>query len=226
MVHGGLRYLQQREFRLVYENLAERQRLLETNAHLVSPLPFLIPLFGETTASCPRRWPGLLHRRLWMYDLTGGWRIGERHHEVSKQEALDHLPTLNTDHLVAGFLYFDARADDARLTLTLARTAAIEYGAASPGTAPVVPRVNTSGRHHPRGTCATRRHRPPRARSTSGPRVVVNATGVWADDVRALDEGTHPKSIRPAKGVHVTVPADPPGPCDARSGHSVARMTV
>ena len=54
---------------------------------------------------------------LWLYDLTGGWRIGERHHEVSKQEALAHLPTLNTDHLVAGFLYFDARADDARLTL-------------------------------------------------------------------------------------------------------------
>src|SRR5580704_17235329 len=46
MVHGGLRYLQQRKFRLVYENLAERQRLLENAPHLVSPLPFLIPLFG------------------------------------------------------------------------------------------------------------------------------------------------------------------------------------
>ena len=75
---------------------------------------------------------------LWLYDLTGGWRIGERHREVDKEEALAHLPTLNTDHLVAGFLYFDARADDARLTLTLARTAALEFGAAVANYTPVV----------------------------------------------------------------------------------------
>ena len=67
---------------------------------------------------------------LWMYDLTGGWRIGHRHREVGREEALEHLPTLSTEHLVAGFLYWDARADDARLTLTVLRTAAIEFGAA------------------------------------------------------------------------------------------------
>jgi glycerol-3-phosphate dehydrogenase len=210
MVHGGLRYLQQREFRLVYENLAERQRLLENAPHLVSPLPFLIPLFGRdgvVSKTLARSYSSAL----WMYDLTGGWRIGERHHEVTKQEALDHLPTLNTDHLVAGFLYFDARADDARLTLTLARTAAIEFGAAVANYTPVV-QVAT-------GPGATRgaRVQPDAADPSSAfdvrARVVVNATGVWADDVQALDTGTHPKSIRPAKGVHVTVPADRL-PCD------------
>jgi glycerol-3-phosphate dehydrogenase len=210
MVHGGLRYLQQREIGLVYENLAERQRLLDNAPHLVSPLPFLIPLFGRdgvVSKALARSYSSAL----WMYDLTGGWRIGERHHEVSKQEALDHLPTLNTDHLVAGFLYFDARADDARLTLTLARTAAVEYGAAVANYTPVVQMI-TSG-----GTARGARVQPDATEPASAfdirARVVVNATGVWADDVRALDEGTHPKSIRPAKGVHVTVPADRL-PCD------------
>jgi glycerol-3-phosphate dehydrogenase len=210
MVHGGLRYLQQREIGLVYENLAERQRLLDNAPHLVSPLPFLIPLFGRdgvVSKALARSYSSAL----WMYDLTGGWRIGERHHEVSKQEALDHLPTLNTDHLVAGFLYFDARADDARLTLTLARTAAVEYGAAVANYTPVV-QMNTNG-----GTTRGARVQPDATDPSSAfdirARVVVNATGVWADDVRALDEGTHPKSIRPAKGVHVTVPADRL-PCD------------
>jgi glycerol-3-phosphate dehydrogenase len=210
MVHGGLRYLQQREIRLVYENLAERQRLLDNAPHLVSPLPFLIPLFGRdgvVSKTLARSYSSAL----WLYDLTGGWRIGERHHEVSKQEALDHLPTLNTDHLVAGFLYFDARADDARLTLTLARTAAIEFGAAMANYTPVV-QMNKSG-----SAIRGARVQPDAADPSSAfdvrARVVVNATGVWADDVRALDEGTHPKSIRPAKGVHVTVPADRL-PCD------------
>ena len=210
MVHGGLRYLQQREIGLVYENLAERQRLLDNAPHLVSPLPFLIPLFGRdgvVSKTLARSYSSAL----WMYDLTGGWRIGERHHEVSKKEALDHLPTLNTDHLVAGFLYFDARADDARLTLTLTRTAAIEYGAAVANYTPVV-QMNTSA-----GTIRGARVQPDATDPSSAfdirARVVVNATGVWADDVRALDEGTHPKSIRPAKGVHVTVPADRL-PCD------------
>src|SRR5580698_1961648 len=128
MIHGGLRYLQQREFRLVYENLAERQRLLNNAPHLVSPLPFLIPLFGRdgvVSKTVARSYSVAL----WLYDITGGIRTGARHKRVTRAQALAHLPTLNTEHLVAGFLYFDARADDARLTLTLARTAAIEHGA-------------------------------------------------------------------------------------------------
>ena len=151
MVHGGIRYLQQREFRLVYENLAERQRLLDNAPHLVSPLPFLIPLFGRdgvASKAVARSYASAL----WMYDLTGGWRIGERHREVGRDEALTHLPTLNTDHLVAGFLYFDARADDARLTLTLARTAAFDFGAVAANYTPVV-RLVTRGRRFGQRGC-------------------------------------------------------------------------
>jgi glycerol-3-phosphate dehydrogenase len=211
MIHGGLRYLQQREFRLVYENLAERQRLLNNAPHLVSPLPFLIPLFGRdgvVSKTVARSYS----IALWLYDLTGGLRIGARHTRVTKGEALAHLPTLNTENLVAGFLYFDARADDARLTLTLARTAAIQHGAVVANYTPVV-RLTTDEGGSITGAVARAIASDPTSEFPIRARVVVNATGVWADDIRALDEPSHPHSIRPAKGVHVTVPAGRL-PCD------------
>jgi glycerol-3-phosphate dehydrogenase len=66
---------------------------------------------------------------MWMYDLTGGARIGKLHERISAEEALAHMPTLPADKLASSYLYYDATVDDARLTLTLARTAAIDHGA-------------------------------------------------------------------------------------------------
>src|ERR1700684_352593 len=128
MVHGGLRYLQQREFRLVYENLRERQRLLENAPFLIRPLPFLVPLFGRNGVASKALVKGY-STALRIYDLSGGWRIGRRHRKITREQALAHLPTLNTDRLVAGFLYYDARGDDARVALALAKTAALDFGA-------------------------------------------------------------------------------------------------
>jgi glycerol-3-phosphate dehydrogenase len=204
LVHGGLRYLQQKEYRLVYENLHERQRLLENAPHLVRPLPFLIPLFGKSGA-VNKTVAKAYRTALWLYDVTGGLRIGKRHKRVSKEEALRHLPTLNTDLLAAAFLYYDAQADDARLTLALVRTAA-DHGAVVANYAPVTgmtrggPGGAVDGAVLADGT-------------TVRASVVVNATGVWVDDLKALAEGVHPDSIRPAKGIHITVPASKL-PCD------------
>ncbi|HVF76328.1 MAG TPA: glycerol-3-phosphate dehydrogenase/oxidase [Acidimicrobiales bacterium] len=197
LVHGGLRYLQQREFALVYENLAERQRLLENAPHLVRPLPFLIPLFwrdGIVKKTVAKTYS----TALWLYDITGGLRIGKRHKRVSVDEAMSHLPVLKREYLVAGFLYYDAQADDARLTLTILRTAVVEHGAVAVNYAAVASFLkDDDGRV--RGAVLA-----------DGTEVrascVVNAAGVWADDVRALDTGVHPDSLRPAKGVHITVP--------------------
>jgi glycerol-3-phosphate dehydrogenase len=197
LVHGGLRYLQQKEYVLVYENLAERQRLLDNAPHLVHPLPFLIPLFGKE---------GVVNKTvakayataLWLYDLTGGLRTGKRHKRVSRAEALGYLPTLRADRLAAAFLYWDARTDDARLTLEVLRTAALDYGAVVANYAPVTEIIHEGG-----AVSGARLADGTTVKAT----VVVNAAGVWADDVRALDEGTHPNSIRPAKGIHLTVPA-------------------
>ncbi|MCX7621175.1 MAG: glycerol-3-phosphate dehydrogenase/oxidase [Acidimicrobiales bacterium] len=200
LVHGGLRYLQQGEVALVYEALAERQRLRKNAPHLVKVLPFLLPMFSKD-GLIPKKLARALGSALWTYDLTGGARIGKLHKRISAEQALAHMPTLPRDRLAASYLYYDAQADDARLTLTVARTAAIDFGAAVANGCEVVSVLKDSaGRANGVRVRADGREFEVQARA------VVNASGVWADDVRALDEGTHPQSIRPAKGIHIAVP--------------------
>src|SRR6478609_5702713 len=123
LVHGGLRYLQHRELKLVYENLYERQIALRNAPHLVRILPFLIPVLskdGLMNAKLARA----LGSALWLYDFTGGARIGKLHRRIKKEAALAHMPSLRAANVAAAYIYYDAQTDDARLTLTIARTAA------------------------------------------------------------------------------------------------------
>ncbi len=203
LIHGGLRYLQQHEYRLVYENLAERQRLLDNAPHLVAPLPFLIPLFGKTgvvNKSVAR----VYRTALWLYDLTGGVRIGRRHEKVTREQALAHMPNLRADRLAAGFLYWDARSDDPRLTLTVLRTAVLDHGAVAVNHTPVTGLVTDATGRVRGATVAPDGGEPFDVRAS----VVVNAAGVWSDEVRTFDEHRDPHSIRPAKGIHITVPEE------------------
>jgi glycerol-3-phosphate dehydrogenase len=199
LVHGGIRYLQQKEIGLVYEALAERQILRKTAPHLVRVLPFLLPVFTRD-GLLPRRLARLLGTTMWMYDLTGGLRIGKLHKRISKEEALRYMPTLPADNVAASYIYYDAQADDARLTLTVAKTAAAR-GAVVVNYAALVGITKDAGGHI---TGARVEADGQTIEVTT--RVIVNATGVWADDVHALDDGTHPHTIRPAKGIHITVP--------------------
>ena len=199
LVHGGLRYLQQGEYALVYEGLAERQRLRKTAPHLVRVLPFLIPIFSRDGLINPKI-ARALGSAMWMYDLTGGVRIGKLHKRLSKDEALAHMPTMPVERLASAYLYYDAHADDARLTLTIARTAAAQGAAVANYASLTRVAKDTSGAVTGATVEADGTEIEVRAR------VVVNATGVWADDLRALDEGEHSRSIRPAKGIHITVP--------------------
>ena len=205
LIHGGLRYLQQGDVKLVYEALAERQHLLENAPHLVTLLPFLIPMFGKGGV-IPAKIARLLGAAMWGYDLTGGFRLGKFHQRVDKAEALRYMPTLPPKNLVSGYLYYDAAADDSRIVMALCRTAALHHGAvlanrvAAAGLTRgtngkvdgVTVRLTDAGDDAEEFTIATRS--------------VVNAAGVWADEVRTIDEGRNPDSMRPAKGVHITVP--------------------
>lgn len=204
MVHGGLRYLQQREFRLVYENLRERQRLLENAPFLVRPLPFLVPLFGRNGVASMALVRGYA-TALRLYDLSGGWRIGHRHRRISRDQALAHLPTLNVERLVAGFLYFDARGDDARVALALAKTAALDFDA---DVANYVRALDITHDSSGRTNAVVAHDTLGDATITISTRAVVNATGVWADDLITMAEHQVSHRITPAKGVHLTVPRD------------------
>jgi glycerol-3-phosphate dehydrogenase len=203
LVHGGLRYLQQGEVRLVYQALHERQRLRRNAPHLVKTLPFLIPIFAGKDGVISKKLARALGSAMWMYDLTGGARIGKLHQRLSAEEALAHMPTLRQDRLASAYLYYDAQADDARLTLTLARTAAVDHGAVVANGVRLAEVLKRDD-----GAVRGARLEADGEVIEVGCPVIVNAAGVWADDVRALDEGTHPDSLRPAKGVHITVPWD------------------
>lgn len=199
LVHGGIRYLQQREFGLVYEALAERQVALRNAPHLVRVLPFLIPILSKD-GLVDRRVARALGAAMWMYDLTGGLRIRKAHERIDRDRALELMPTLRRDNVASAYLYYDAQTDDARLTLTLARTAAARGAVVANG----VELVGVD--KGPDGHVRAARVRADGEELEVRTRTIVNAAGVWADDLRALDEGAHPASIRPAKGVHLTVP--------------------
>jgi glycerol-3-phosphate dehydrogenase len=202
LIHGGLRYLQQREIRLVYQALRERQILRRTAPHLVHVLPFLIPIFTKD-GLISRRLARAMGSAMWMYDFTGGLRIGKLHKRLTTDQAVAHMPTLRRDRLAGGYLYYDAQADDARLVLTVARTAALDQGATIVNRA-ALRSITKDAEGRVTGATIEADGRAIEVAT----HVIVNATGVWSDDVRALDEGTHPDSIRPAKGVHITVPWD------------------
>jgi glycerol-3-phosphate dehydrogenase len=217
LVHGGLRYLQQGDVRLVYEALRERQRLRKNAPHLVSVMPFMIPILqrppkpadgtvgtagatAQTKSVVNRKIARALGSAMWMYDLTGGWRIGKLHRRLNKRAALEHMPTMPASRVVAAYLYYDAAVDDARLVLDVARTAAANGAAVANGCTVVGFVRDASGRVGGVTVDADGR------RFDITAKVVVNAAGVWSDAVRALDEGSDPDTIRPAKGVHLTVP--------------------
>src|SRR5688500_5371788 len=170
LVHGGLRYLQQGEVRLVYEALAERQRLRYTAPHLVKLLPFLIPLTGKGGVVDPRL-ARAMSTALWMYDLTGGARIGKLHEKLTAEEALRHFPTLRPERLSGGYLYYDAQTDDARLTMTVARTAADHGAAVANWTAVTAIRPGLATLRTAEGDDVEVRAK-----------VIVNAAGVWSDE--------------------------------------------
>ena len=200
LIHGGLRYLQQGEVRLVYEALHERQRLKRNAPHLVQTLPFMIPILNRDGV-VSKKIARALGSAMWMYDLTGGWRIGKFHRRLKADKAFLHLPTMQRERLGSAYVYYDAMADDARICVSLARTA-ISHGA-------VISNYTAVDKilHDDNGTtCGVQVTTHDAETFDVQARIVINAAGVWSDEVLTTDLGYDPDSIRPAKGVHLTVP--------------------
>jgi glycerol-3-phosphate dehydrogenase len=195
LFHGGLRYLEQLEFGLVREALRERELMLTRLApHLVKPVPFLYPLTH-------RGWERpYVASGLTLYDTIGGHTSLPRQKHLSRRAALRMFPGLRDDAFVGAVRYFDAQVDDARHTLTVARTAA-RYGAVVRTSTQAVGFVRESDRI----VGVTVRDAEDGQETTVRAGVVINCTGVWTDGIQAMSGGRGRFRVRASKGVHIVV---------------------
>lgn len=201
LVHGGVRYLAQGNIGLVREALHERRALLNNAPHLAQPLAFIMPAYRPW--ELPFYGAGLK-----VYDALAGNASLGRTEWLGCAGTARQLPGVRTDHLFGGVKYWDGQFDDARLAVALARTAAAQ-GALVLNYCPVVDILHRNGR-----TCGVRWRDAlaPDGAARGGEvraRCVVNATGVWVDDIRRLDDaargrGTSPM-VAPSQGVHLVV---------------------
>lgn len=202
LIHGGLRYLEQKDFGLVREALHERKTLIQDVApHLVRPAPFLLPLRKHYER--PYIGAGVL-----LYDILAGRNSAVPHHShLSKARCMETFPSLNPDALVGGIQYYDAQIDDARHTVVVARTAASFGAALLPGVA--VERILVeNGRAV--GVEVTDRESQ-KSGETPAPfairgRTVVNATGVWTSELERSAGVPNPLQVTASKGIHIVVP--------------------
>jgi glycerol-3-phosphate dehydrogenase len=202
LIHGGLRYLEQYNFDLVREALTERGLLLQRIApHLVRPVPFLFPLTH-------RAWErGYVGAGVALYDALsfsmGSTRGVPRHRHLLRRQALRLAPALRKEAFVGAVQYWDAQVDDARYVMTVLRTAAA-YGVQ------VASRTLCVGflREGERVTGVRIRDLESGAESQVRAKQVVNATGVWTDDIQELVGGRGQIHVRASKGIHLVVPRD------------------
>jgi glycerol-3-phosphate dehydrogenase len=194
LIHGGLRYLRQGRIGVVRESLRERETLLRNAPHLVHPLGFVIPCF---------RWweKPFYHFGLSLYDrLSGSLRLG-RAGGLSRAQTLERLPGMAASNVTGGVHYEDGQFDDAQLLISLLRTLLAEGGHAL-NHCRVVKLLKKSGR-----VCGVI------AQDQIGSRefeikakVVVNATGIFSDELRQLDDPQTPPNITASQGIHLVLP--------------------
>ena len=201
LIHGGLRYLEMLDFSLVREALRERELLLTRLApHLVKPVPFLWPLKH-------RLWERIyLGAGLILYDTIGGARSVPRARHLTKTAALREAPGLRSDCMIGAVQFYDAREDDARMVVAVARTAA-KYGAIMTTNIRADGFIRTDERVS--GVRATDLLSGDEL--TINARHVVSAAGVWSQDIVGMlgtDVAPSTSEVRPSKGIHIVVPRD------------------
>ena len=198
LIHGGLRYLEQLEFHLVREALRERSLLLNVIApHLVRPVSFLYPLQHRVWE---RAYVGA---GMLLYDELGGHRGMRRHRHLTRRAALRLAPALSSDALIGALQYEDCQVDDARHTLDVVRTAA-RFGAAVANAISVTGFLREAGRV----TGVRARDHVTGEDIEVQARVVINATGVWTDELQQLLGERGKFHVVASKGVHLVVPRD------------------
>ncbi|MCB1228169.1 MAG: glycerol-3-phosphate dehydrogenase/oxidase [Verrucomicrobiales bacterium] len=195
LVHGGVRYLKQGDISLVLEALHERGLLVRNAPHLVHPLPFVIPTYHW--------WEGPFYGiGLKMYDALAGELGMEPSHMLTRDEVLELLPTLETHGLTGGIIYYDGQFDDSRLAISLAQTAT-DHGAVLANYTRCIG-LERDAQGHIQGIQGEDLESGTRF-SLRSP-VVINATGVFVDELRHMDRADAPPLVQPSQGVHLVLP--------------------
>lgn len=195
LVHGGVRYLQQGNIKLVKEALRERAFLLRNAPHLTSVQPFVVPVFSW--------WEKLYYAvGLKMYDLLSGKLSLGKTRVLSKKETIAHLPAINPAKLAGGVLYFDGQFDDSRLCTDLAVTAA-KRGAI------ILNYCKATGFRKQNGKISgvTCMDTLTGKEYTATAKAVINATGVFTDAVMQMDDAAKHDLVTPSQGIHLVVDA-------------------
>src|ERR1700722_57485 len=197
LIHGGLRYLEQGDFKLVKEALRERDLLVSRLApHLVRPVPFLYPLYKKVVER-PYVGAGLV-----LYDAMEGVKRPVPHHRhLTTRGALRRAPALRPDRLAGAMMYYDAQVDDARYTITVARTAA-RHGAHVLTRASAVSLLRDGSQVT---GAVVRDEETGRAFDVHASRVIICA-GVWSDLVHSASGVRAGYQVRMSKGVHLVMP--------------------
>ncbi|HZE07680.1 MAG TPA: glycerol-3-phosphate dehydrogenase/oxidase [Gemmatimonadaceae bacterium] len=201
LVHGGIRYLEHGQVHLVHESIRERQILLRIAPHLVKPLAFTWPIYRGARVGKLK-----LRAALLIYELMAAGR-SMRHSMLTEAETLEREPSLSAAGLTGGAVYYDARTDDARLTLANAL-------AAKAAGATIINHASISSLIVDGGTAVggNVRARENGAASEVRARVIVNATGVWESQFTSDHRA---RRHRGSKGVHISVPRERIGNRDA-----------
>ncbi len=191
LVHGGVRYLEQGDIPLVLEALRERGLLHRSAPHLVHHLSFVVPRY--------QWWEGpFFGIGLKVYDALAGRLNLAPSKLLTREETLARIPNIEPGHLLGGVEYFDGQFDDARLAITLARTAA-HHGASVLNHAPVASLRKTgdsiSGLEFQDFETGRR--------FSVSSKVVINATGIFSDAIRHMDDPSAPPAVQPSQGVHL-----------------------
>ena len=205
LIHGGLRYLEQFDFKLVHESRTERRTLLALAPHLACPLPFVLPIYRGDPY-----YPLKIRVGLSIYDLLGNLGRADRHRMLSREEALRLIPGLRSENLRAAAVYYDSETDDARLTLEMILAAA-ERGANVANYAEILALETSASGQSPEIVSAEVEDRLTGRRHELAARFWVNAAGPWVDHVRALLPGFDgTKTVRLTKGTHLILPGVDP----------------
>ncbi|MBI1953478.1 MAG: glycerol-3-phosphate dehydrogenase/oxidase [Candidatus Omnitrophica bacterium] len=196
LIHGGIRYLEQLDFGLVRQSIRERGRLLQIAPHLVKPLPFLIPVAGDSPRPWPWVWAGVT-----LYDFLAGENRVRARRFLNAGEMTDEEPVLSGVPAARGALYHDAQMDDARLVLAVLQ-AAHAAGAQAVNHCSVVRWILQAGKV----SGAEVEDRVSGRRYTVKAGAVVNAAGPWVDRLRRLADPAAQPIVRPSKGIHLVYP--------------------